>query len=201
MLTVHPLLERAMTEPAGGLRPLPETVTRLLTDLAAPPRLAAHLRAVHDVAFEVTNALAERFPALAFNASDVLFGAATHDIGKTVHPDELSGEGSAHERAGYELLLAQGIPEHQARFARTHAAWDDPVSAAGLEDLLVSVADKVWKGKRVGGLEQLVVAHICTASGLAPWEAFMALDDILGRIAEGADDRLAFQARYPVNRY
>jgi hypothetical protein len=27
----------------------------------------------------------------------VLFGAATHDIGKTVHIDELSGPRSAHE--------------------------------------------------------------------------------------------------------
>ena len=41
-------LHRALTDP--GLRPLPERVSLLLRELDAPPRLAAHLRAVHDVA-------------------------------------------------------------------------------------------------------------------------------------------------------
>ena len=74
----------------------------------------------------------------------------------------LSGPGSAHEQAGYELLLSQGIDAKWARFARR--------------------------------LDRLTVA-----SGQSPWEIFMALDDVLDRIAAEADGRLAFQARHPVD--
>ncbi|WP_236005651.1 hypothetical protein [Amycolatopsis pittospori] len=58
----------------------------------------------------------------------------------------LSGPASAHEQAGYDLLLSQGIDAKWARFART--------------------------------LDRLIVA-----SGQSPWEIFMALDDVLDRIA------------------
>jgi hypothetical protein len=55
------------------------------------------------------------------------------DVGKVVHREELSGPGSAHEPAGYELLVAHGVAPERARFARTHAVWDDvgafPLSA------------------------------------------------------------------------
>lgn len=69
-----------------------------------------------------------------------------------------------------------------------------------IEDLLVSVADKIWKNKRVPNLEDLVVARLAEASGRTPWEEFLALDDILTTIGNGADQRLAFQASYPVHK-
>lgn len=188
-----PALRRALTDP--GPRPLPDEVSELLEKLAAPPRLAAHLRAVHDVACSLADWLEKQHPELVFDREATLFGAATHDIGKTIHPEELSGPGAAHEQAGYELLLSQGIDEERARFARTHAAWSADV---GVEDLLVSTADKVWKAKRVTDLEQLLVDRLTAASGQSPWEVFMALDDVLDRIAAAADGRLAFQARHPV---
>lgn len=87
----------------------PPHVAELLRSLGAPPRLAAHLRAVHDVAYQLVDRVEEWQPALGFDREAVLFGAATHDIGKTEHLDELSGPGSAHEEAGRELLLAQGF--------------------------------------------------------------------------------------------
>jgi HD superfamily phosphodiesterase len=190
-------LRHALTEPAMPyLRELPQLVADLLTELAAPPRLAAHLRLVHDVAYRIIDDLRDAYPALAVDRELVLFGAATHDIGKTVHFEELSGPGSRHEQAGYELLLAEGIDLHHARFARTHASWTAPDVA--IEDLLVSLADKVWKAKRVPDLEDLIVARICAATGESPWQAFMALDDISTRIAGDADARLAFQARHPI---
>jgi hypothetical protein len=161
--------------------------------LAAPPRLAAHLRAVHDVAWELADWLDQAYPAIAFDREAVLFGAATHDIGKILHPAELSGPGSKHEPAGYELLLAQGVADELARFARTHASWGEP--DIGLNDLLVSLADKIWKAKRVPDLEQLVVDRLATSQ--PPWEVFMALDDVLDRIAATADHRLAFQSSFP----
>jgi hypothetical protein len=190
-------LLHALTDPGEPpLRALPDRVNGLLETLNAPPRLAAHLRAVHDVAWQLTHALAKQVPGLTFDRAAVLFGAATHDIGKTVHVGELSGPGSAHERAGYELLLRHGIDDTLARFARTHASWHLP--DIGIEDLLVSVADKVWKGKRVADLEQLVVDRMAAVTGQEPWQAFMELDDILGRVADDADDRLAFQASHAI---
>lgn len=62
-----------------------------------------------------------------------------------------------------------------ARFARTHAGWTGPDIL--IEDLVVSLADKVWKAKRVPDLEQMLIDRLATASRQQPWEAFMALDD------------------------
>ena len=127
--------------------PTAQVPCRLLLDLDATPRLAAHLRAVHDVACQIADWLTRQYPALRFDRDAVLFGAATHDIGKTVHTAELSGSGSGHEEAGRQLLLAHGVSTRLARFAATHAAWTR--QGIQIEDLLVSVADKVWKDKRV----------------------------------------------------
>jgi hypothetical protein len=190
-------LDRALTSASEPpLRPLPDRVSRLLRDLDAPPRLAAHLRAVHDVACQLLDWLDRRYPDLPVDRDAVLFGAAAHDVGKTIHTLELSGPGADHERAGHRLLLDHGVEERLARFARTHASWTEP--EIGIEDLLVSLADKVWKGKRVPDLEQLVVDRLGAAARQPGWEAFMHLDDVLNRIAEDADQRLAFQSSHPI---
>ncbi|MGW0857604.1 HD domain-containing protein [Streptomyces sp. NPDC002690] len=186
-----------MLEPTDPpLRPLPHSVAGLLRRLAAPPRLAVHLRAVHDVAHRLVDWTESHAPGLPVDRAAVLFGAATHDIGKTHHPAELSGAGSLHEEAGRKLLLAHGFDAGLARFAGTHAAW----AAAGttLEDLLVSTADKIWKNKRVPDLEDLVVARLVKATGREHWEEFLALDEELERIGDGAERRLALQASFPV---
>ncbi|MGX1546713.1 HD domain-containing protein [Streptomyces adustus] len=179
------------------LRALPDRVVELLSSLGSPPRLAAHLRAVHDVAHQLVDWLEQCCPAATFDREAVLFGAATHDIGKTLHPEELSGPGSAHEEAGRALLLAHGFGPESARFAATHASWTQP--HIGLEDLVVSLADKIWKNKRVTDLEELVVTRLAEASGRAVWEEFMALDEVLARIGDEADARLAFQSCFPVH--
>ncbi|WP_377273902.1 HD domain-containing protein [Peterkaempfera sp. SMS 1(5)a] len=180
------------------LLPLPDRIAELLLELGSPPRLAAHLRAVHDVAHQLVGWVEQRRPAVDFDREAVLFGAATHDVGKTVHPAELSGPGSAHEEAGRTLLLDRGFSLQLARFAATHASWTEP--HIGFEDLMVSLADKIWKNKRVTDLEDLVVARLAEASGRAAWEEFSALDEVLARIGDGADQRLAFQASFPVHR-
>ena len=190
-------LRRALTDPGDPpLPPLPGVAAELLTALQAPPRLAAHLRLVHDVARQLTAAFAARFPLVPFDRQAVLFGAAIHDLGKVEHPEELSGPGSAHEEAGYQLLLRFGVPEERARFAVTHAAWHAP--GVQLEDLLVSLADKVWKGKRVTDLEELVVDRLADITGQPRWQAFLDLDDVLAGLAADADRRLAFPAEHPV---
>ncbi len=179
-------LERALTMPP--MRPLPATAAELLRALDAPPRLGAHLRAVHDVAWSLTDTLGRRRPTLAFDTTAVLFGAATHDIGKVVHTAELTGPGSAHEAAGEDLLLRYGVPAHLARFAGSHGScWTR--ADATLDELLVSLADQVWKARRVPELEQRVIELTGRLGDL---------DEILDALAAGADDRLAFQAAFPV---
>jgi hypothetical protein len=63
---------------------------------------------------------------------------------------------------------------------------------------MVSVADKIWKNKRVPELENLLLARLAESSGREPWEELIALDVLLERIADGADQRLAFQSSFPV---
>ncbi|MFE6130355.1 HD domain-containing protein [Streptomyces sp. NPDC056437] len=196
--TPSDFLLRALDAPGEPpLRPLPPVVTELLRSLEAPPRLAAHLRAVHDVAVELSDWVRDRYPDLAVDRDAVLFGAATHDIGKTLHPEELAGPGSAHEAAGRDLLLDRGFEPALARFAATHASWDDP--AVTIEDLLVSTADKVWKDKRVPDLEDRLVRALAGATGREPWEEYLALDDLLSGLGADAGRRLAFQSQFPVH--
>lgn len=184
---------RDMAAPAPRL--LPAAVADLLEELRAPPRLGAHLRLVHDVAVQIAGWAGQRHPALGYDRDAMLFGAATHDIGKIIHVAELSAPGSEHEEAGRQLLLGRGISPALARFAGTHACWTGP--GITTEDLMVSVADKAWKNKRIPDLEDLLVARLTQASGRDAWEEFRALDDLLQTIGDGADERLAFQAAFP----
>lgn len=160
-----------------------------------PPRLAAHLRLVHDVACQLADWADARHPALGYDRETMLFGAATHDIGKAVFPAEITGPGSAHEEAGRGLLLSHGVSPALARFAATHASWGSP--GIVVEDLMVSVADKVWKNKRVTDLEDLLVTRLAQASGQDAWQEFASLDTFLETIGDRANDRLAFQASFP----
>ncbi|WP_323747891.1 HD domain-containing protein [Catenulispora rubra] len=188
---VLPIAVDETTRPV--LRPLPPGAVEVLRAVGAPPRLVAHLRAVHDVAAQLVAWAAER--GLPVDAEAVLFGAATHDIGKALHPAELSGPGAEHEAAGRDLLLRHGISPELAKFAAGHARWDADTT---LDELLVSLADKVWKGKRVAELEDLVAARLVAASGREAWEEFLELDAVLSVVGEGADERLAYQAGFPV---
>ena len=175
------------------LRPLPLRAAEVLREVEAPPRLVAHLRAVHDVAARLVAWVAGR--GLVVDADAILFGAATHDIGKALHPAELSGPGSEHESAGGALLVAHGIAPELAKYATNHATW---TAGTELDELLVSLADKVWKGKRVTELEDLVVARLAGASGREAWDEFSELDTLLTAIADGADERLAYQMGFPL---
>ncbi|WP_331727671.1 HD domain-containing protein [Streptomyces sp. NBC_00158] len=193
------VLSRALEAPTEpSLRPLPPVVAELLRSLEAPPRLVAHLRAVHDVAAELADWVADRYPGLGVDRDAVLIGAATHDVGKTLHPGELSGPGSAHEVAGRNLLLEHGFAPGLARFAATHATWDGP--DVTIEDLLVSTADKIWKDKRVPDLEERLLQMLAAATGREPWEEYLALDDLLTRLGANAAHRLAFQAAFPIGQ-
>ncbi|HEY2170899.1 MAG TPA: HD domain-containing protein, partial [Candidatus Angelobacter sp.] len=148
------------------------------------------------VADKLIHAIREAFPELEVDIDSILFGAATHDIGKSVHPQELSGPGSQHERAGFALLRSLGVTSERARFTYTHAAGANE-SGTKIEDLLVALADNCWKAKRVAPLEEEVVRMISENLHKESWEVFAALDGILQMLAADADTRLVWQAQFP----
>lgn len=177
------------------MRPLPKRVEEICEEVNAPPRLVAHLTLVHDVACSLVEESQKRFPALELDAESVTFGAATHDIGKALHPAELVEAGSEHEAEGERLLKRLGVAETHARFARTHAAWREDASLT-LEDLFVTLADTCWKGKRVPELDEMVARRIADQLGRAEWDVYLVLDDILQKLSADADERLAWQATF-----
>ncbi|WP_371501323.1 HD domain-containing protein [Kitasatospora sp. NBC_00374] len=183
-----------MTDSAPVVFPIPERAAELLMLVGAQPRLRAHLELVHDVAVRLLDGIGAHWPQVVLDRAGLLFGAATHDLGKVRHPEELTGPGHAHEEAGYRLLLELGVPERDARYARTHASWMLP--GISLEELMVSLADKVWKNSRRPDLEDLVVARLAEACGREPWEVFLPLDDLLGALGADADRRLAHQSAF-----
>jgi hypothetical protein len=122
------------------------------------------------------------------------FGAATHDIRKASFPAEIVGPGSMHEECGADILKTFGIHDSLARFARTHASWKSP--EVTIEDLLVSLADKIWRGKRQEDLEQILLHRISVALSKPDWEVFASLDTILSGLAKGADRRLAWRSQF-----
>lgn len=177
-------------------KPLPPEARQICERLSAPPRLLAHLVLVHDAACTLIDEVHTAFPEVPFNAEQVRFGAAIHDVGKTVHRDELNESGKKkHQQAGVEVLESLGVPHEWARFAFTHSNWDG--EQITLEDLLVALADKCWKGKRIEKLESLTADALSAALGKPRWECYATLDDILRSIARDADERLAWQASIP----
>jgi hypothetical protein len=163
-----------------SIRPLPPAVQQLTEQLRAPPRLVAHLQVVHDAAGKICDGLHQVFPTLVFDEDAILFGAATHDIGKVRHPDELSGPGNQHEIAGEILLIANTVSPQLARFARTHGCWAK--EQLTLEDMVVALADCIWKGQRIESLENQIVERITGQNGESGWQVFAKLDTMIEKI-------------------
>ena len=162
-----------------------EDAFTLLADLGAPPHLIRH----HELVVEAAQSLLRGLSTFAapYDANTVLLGAAVHDAGKIEFPDEMHGSGHRHEPAGHALLVARGLPT-LARFCVSHADWahhDVP-----LEDLLVALADKLWKGKRVPELESRIVARLAASSDANYWNTFMTADTVFEHVASDGEARL-----------
>ena len=180
----------------SSYRQLPQQTVHLLRQVAAPPRLVAHLILVHDVAATLVERVAAAFPGVAFNREAILFGASIHDFGKVIERSELIGAGTEHEQRGTELLRSMGIPDERGRFAYTHGNWDKGPNI-NLEDLFVALADKCWKGQRVDKLESKIVTLLSVASSKPEWACFAELDEILEGLTKDADTtRLAWQQAF-----
>lgn len=91
------------------------------------------------------------------------------------------------------MLEKHGYSEEFARFAYTHGNWRD--ENLSLEDLLVSLADKIWKGKRIIELEEKVGQELSQKLSVAYWDVYGPLDKIIANIAMGADARITWQNR------
>jgi putative nucleotidyltransferase with HDIG domain len=158
----------------------------LLKKLGAPNRLVRHAELVSGVAAE----LASEFQALgiACDANLIEAGSVLHDVGKILHPQELSQSGSQHESVGKALLLANGVAPEIANICVSHAAWDSP--GPSFEEHIVALADKLWKGKREEPLELAVIDQAAAKLGVSRWDIFERLDSVFEKIASGATERL-----------
>jgi len=159
----------------------------------APPRLVAHLTLVHDSAVKLI-AFVDSIAMGLIDLELALFGAATHDLGKVRHPKELQASGALHEAAGRKLLQDAGVEPRRARFAETHARWE--VGEAAVEDLIVALADKVWKGKRDEDLELALARAVAALAGLDPWDVFAQLGERLDELTKDAPRRLDWQTQF-----
>ncbi len=186
-----------MTDPLSNsvYRELPPDALSLLNRVSAPPRLIAHLVLVHDVASQLVERLSETFPGVKFDQEAVLFGASTHDIGKATDGAELAGSDEDHPRRGAEMLRKMGVRDERARFAYTHGNWKDAENIR-LEDLLVSLADKTWKGRQMDELETRTANFLSAASGSPVSSCHARLHEIVQSLAADADSRLAWQSSF-----
>jgi hypothetical protein len=170
----------------------PTTVAEALAFLkaaGAPPRLLRHAELVTEVADQLVDAIASL--GVSINRKEVVLGAALHDAGKIVCSSELTTPGNSHEAAGEQLLLDRGVPAPIARFCRTHGL--TPSAMPALEDIVIAVSDKLWRGARNQALELALVDAVAREGQTDRWAVFTRLDDRFERIASGGDDRLARQ--------
>lgn len=161
----------------------------LLKELQAPAALIRHVSLVSETALLLMQGLC-RHGLFSFDADIVGIGVFFHDAGKILHPEELLGPGNLHEESGHSLLLSHGVPLALARFCISHARWRD-LPDMTIDDLIVALADKLWKGVRDPELECRVICG--SASGPLPdwyWAKFIACDSLFEEIAAGGHERL-----------
>ncbi len=180
--------------PELSFEKLPPNIQIILDNLHCPILLNRHLILVYNVSKVLTKKILYEFPNLRLNEDEILFGAATHDIGKIIEKKELREKGNIHEETGYKILIDYGINENLARFTITHGSWEN--ENLRIEDLIVSLADKIWKGQRIDKLEEKLIKEISTLINLDYWDTYLKLDSIISEIIIGADKRLNWQSNF-----
>lgn len=175
-----------LAAPMGAtLHSVPEAED-LLRGLGAPPRLLTHLRLVGEAAEAIIRCLGGM--GVPFDVRLVQLGVAVHDAGKILHPGELDGPGAQHEHDGERLLVEHGVDLRIARCCVSHARWAEMDTS--LEELLVALADKLWKGARHAELERRVVESVARKLGKDIWDVFVEVDTLFEEVAAGGTERL-----------
>jgi len=163
-----------------------EDAFELLNLLNAPDHLKLHVSLVGEAA----DLLIEKCKQLAISIDEnmIKIGVVIHDIGKIVHTNEMSESGSKHEPEGQRILIEKGVDPKIARCCISHAQWHS--MECSLEELLIALSDKLWKGKRVEELELRVIDMVSDMLGNSRWELFAELDNHFEYIASGGTERL-----------
>lgn len=164
-----------------------EDAFNLLKRVGAPRRLIKHLELVGEVGGEITSMLDDL--AVQYDKLFVQVGIAVHDAGKIVHPNELEGGGNLHEAAGEKLLLEHGVDAKIARCCRSHAQYAS--MSVSFEELIIALADTLWKGSRETGLELQVIDGVAARLQASRWDLFETLDSLFEEIAAKGDERLS----------
>jgi hypothetical protein len=163
-----------------------EEVYTFLSKHGAPSRLVRHAQFVAEVAKLLSDKL--RNLSITLDEHFIVIGAAIHDAGKIKHSEELAHAGNLHENTGEEFLLELGIDPKLARVCRSHSQWKS--LECSLEELIIALADNLWKGKRNEELEQVFLEKLAQSSSQDKWELFLELDTCFETIANQGDSRL-----------
>lgn len=158
----------------------------LLREVGVPARLYRHVELVGEAADLLL--LGFQKLGIVLNEDYVRVGVALHDIGKSIHQDELSASGKQHEAEGERMLLARGVSPEVARVCRSHGQWR--TEAQTTEELVIALADKLWKGARVAELEELVIDRLAVLNEKDRWDYFTELDSLFEEVASTSESRL-----------
>lgn len=158
----------------------------LIDELGAPEHLKTHVILVGEAADLLIEAIGSLGIELDFEF--IRAGVVIHDIGKTVHANEMTEPGSEHEPEGEKILLEKNVSSKLARVCMSHARWEK--MECSFEELLIALSDKLWKGKRVESLELKVVDFAAQCLGKDRWDLFPELDYKFEEIASGGHERL-----------
>lgn len=177
---------RLMMDCLAGSELKKESAYEILRQVNAPDHLVTHVTLVGEAA----DALIKGLQSLnvPVDADFIRAGVVLHDIGKVIHLDELVAAGSEHEPAGQKMLLQRGVDASLARVCVSHAQWSS--MECSLEELVIALADKLWKGKRVEDLELQVVDSCAAQISADRWQLFAELDAVFESIAALGDERL-----------
>ena len=158
-----------------------------LKQLNAPSRLIRHVALVG----EATDLLIQKLNQMNidFDEKFVRLGVAFHDAGKIIHPQEFVSQGNQHEVDGEKLLISKGVNPRLARCCLSHARWE--MMECSFEELIIALADKLWKGKREVNLEKAVIERISKLTNQDFWQLFIELDSCFENIASQGEERLA----------
>jgi hypothetical protein len=159
---------------------------QFLQTLGASTHLITHVKLVGEAA-ELLLAELDRL-AICVDTDFIRLGVAFHDAGKILHLTELSAKGNRHEADGERLLIEHGVDPVLARCCRSDGQW--PQIECSIEELLVALADTLWKGKRNSQLEELVTQRLATHFDRDYWDLFIHLGDCYDRIAADGHLRL-----------
>jgi len=159
---------------------------QLLSNLGAPDRLLKHIQLVNEAAKLLFKKLIDLN--VEFDQRFVELGIAIHDAGKILCQSELEDSGSEHELTGEKLLLENEVQPEIARCCLSHARWES--MTCSFEELLVALADKLWKGKRINQLELKIIDVVAEKLNQSRWDVFLELDQLFEEIAANGLEKL-----------